>query len=205
MWAKASTSWEKVIRKAHSRSFVRRLIDDQGLQVECRKVSDRSVRAIHGRGSGYHKRVLGWLRYAVREGFDALVLVIDHDGDDDRLRQFDTAQDDVRLTELPRALGVAIRTFDAWMLADEAALTVVLGNPIDRQPDPERIKDPKQRCAELRDASDCGLGMAAMYAAIATQADHEVMEVRCPRGFVSFAKRTRRLKTAQAPSEQRRI
>lgn len=46
----------------------------------------------------------------------------------------------------PRALGMAIRSFDAWMLADDGVLTLVLGKPIDTQPSPEKNRDPKEAC-----------------------------------------------------------
>ena len=170
--------------------LVRRLSGGQVLQIDRRKVSDPSLRAFHGTGQGFYKRALRWLLHAAGEGYDALVLVVDHDGHDVRLRQIDDAQDS-GLTPLPRALGVAVRTFDAWMLADERALSIVLGRPIARQTDPESIAWPKERCTELRNSADSDLGLAALYAAVATQADPTILERRCPRGFAPFAFRTR--------------
>ncbi len=145
-----------------------------------------------GKGDGYEKRALGWIRLAEREGYDAIILVIDQDGKRERKQQFDRAQDDLRLP-LPRALGVAIKTFDAWMLADEQALSAVLGTHIDLSPNPESEDDPKSRCESLRNEARSQLSPRAMYAEIAKRTDMEKLEARCPNGFAPFAGRVRAL------------
>lgn len=145
-----------------------------------------------GRGDGYEKRALGWIRLAEREEYDALILVIDQDGRRERKQQFDRAQDDLRLS-LPRALGVAIKTFDAWMLADEQALSEVLETHINPLPNPESEGDPKGKCESLRDEARSQPSLREMYAMIARRADLERLEVRCPNGFAPFAQRVRAL------------
>ncbi len=158
------------------------------------KVSSTRVR-VHtqpGKGGGYAKRALGWIRFAQREGYNAIILVIDQDGDRERERQFDRAQDDSRLL-LPRALGVAIKTFDAWMLADEQALSSVLETSIDLPPAPESEGDPKRKCENLRNDAHSRLSLREMYAAIAKVTDVEKLTSRCPNGFAPFAMRVRSL------------
>jgi hypothetical protein len=81
-------------------------------------------------------------------GANALILLIDEDGRSERIREISDAQD-YHQSQLARAMGVAIRMFDAWMLADEEALTEVLGYTVNTQPDPETIGHPKQVCADL--------------------------------------------------------
>src|SRR6266516_3878374 len=142
---------------------------------ESKKVSDRELRVHAGKGPGYFKKALRCVLYAEEHKFDAVILLIDQDNDPSRRRQIADAQVHVSLTELPRALGVAVRTFDAWMLADEKALMTVLGVPVQRQPDPESIKDPKQVCQGHHDGSEFGEGLTAMYAAVAAAADLQVM------------------------------
>ncbi len=158
------------------------------------KVSSPRVRvhAQPGKGGRYEKRVLGWIRLAQREGYNAIILVIDQDGDRERERQFDRAQDDSRLL-LPRALGVAIKTFDAWMLADEQALSSVLGTSIDLPPAPESEGDPKSKCENLRNDAHSRLSLREMYSAIAKVTDVEKLASRCPNGFAPFARRVRSL------------
>ncbi len=163
---------------------------DGNVSFERKKVSSREVRqhAQPGRGGRYKKRALGWIRLAEREGYDAIILVIDQDGDEERKQQFDRAQDDLRLS-LPRALGVAIKTFDAWMLADEQALSEALETRIDLPPNPESEGDPKSKCKNLRDAAHSQPSLRAMYAAIAERTDMEKLKARCPNGFAPFAQR----------------
>ncbi len=145
-----------------------------------------------GRGGRYKKRALGWIRLAEREDYDAIILVIDQDGDEERKQQFDRAQEDRRLS-LPRALGVAIKTFDAWMLADEQALSEVLETHIDPLPNPESEGDPKGKCESLRNGARSHLSPRDMYAAIAERTAMEKLEYRCPNGFAPFARRVRAL------------
>lgn len=163
-----------------------------GLRCEHDRVACRDIHAHHGRGQGYYKRAVRWLREAEKRGFDALVLVIDEDGRSERVKQFTEAQGYEHVS-LPRALGVAIRTFDAWMLGDERALTAVLGCQVPRQPTPETIVHPKRTCSELLRQADCAMTQREMYSAVATAADIETLEERCPRGFAPFARRVRAL------------
>ncbi len=167
---------------------------DGNVSFERKKVSSSEVRqhTQQGKGGRYEKRALGWIRLAEREGYDAIILVIDQDGDEERGQQFERAQDDRRLP-LPRALGVAIKTFDAWMLADEQALSAVLGTHIDLSPNPESEDDPKSRCENLRNEARSQLSPRAMYAEIAKRTDMEKLEARCPNGFAPFAGRVRAL------------
>ncbi len=163
---------------------------NENVSFEREKVSSPKVRlhAQPGQGGRYKKRALGWIRLAKREGYDAIVLVIDQDGDEERKQQFDQAQEDHRLP-LPRALGVAIKMFDAWMLADEQALSEVLGMHIDPLPNPESEGDPKGKCESLRNEARLQLSLREMYAAIAERTDMEKLKARCPNGFAPFAQR----------------
>lgn len=155
-------------------------------------MSRADIHAHHGRGQGYFKRAVRWMLEARRRGHDALVLVIDHDGQPDRVHLFNEAQGD-RLCSIPRALGVAVLSFDAWMLADERVLTRVLAMTVDRQGDPEEQRDPKGVCAALLHASACGLDQNVMYADVVASLDLDVLKQRCPRGFAPFAERVRAL------------
>lgn len=163
-------------------------------RCSCEKISSSKVR-IHrrpGKGGSLCLRALAWCRYARQENFDAVIVLLDQDGDGSRLPEIDTAQR--RPTPaVPRAMGVAVRSFDAWMLADEKALTQVLEKPVQRQPDPETIRDPKQACVKLRDSSGCGLSTTDLYAALARRIDVDQLRERCPNGFATFADRVRKL------------
>jgi hypothetical protein len=161
--------------------------------MEFSLIRDSRVGALHGKGRGYFKRALRWMRQATRDGFDALVLLIDEDGDPDRIGQIAEAQEHWSMSDIPRALGVAIRTFDAWFLADEQAITAVLGGPVQRQPDPEREQTPKDRCRSLVDNAGSGVALRDLYRELSEQIDLTKLEARCPRGFAPFAARVRDL------------
>jgi len=158
--------------------------------------SDRMARSdiprIHG-GKGYFKKALRWLLEAESKGYDALILLIDEDDVKKRVREIREAQDHNSLSHIPRAMGVAIRTFDAWMLADEKALTKVLGYVVNRQPDPETIANPKQVCADLLADSDNGISQSEMYARVSCNINTDILCDRCQSGFKPFATHVRRI------------
>ncbi|UCE62161.1 MAG: DUF4276 family protein [Phycisphaerales bacterium] len=174
-------------------TIVRRLAQEQH-QYTLASVRRDGIRAYHGRGKGFFKRAMRWLLQAKDEGYDILVFLIDEDGERERVRQIDEAQDLVRDDCVERrALGVAIRRFDAWMLADEQALTSVLGCSVPRQRSPESIRDPKSTCEGLRDSSPSDKSLSEMYAAVADAADLDLLSARCRGGFKPFAERVHAL------------
>lgn len=86
-------------------------------------------------------------------------------------------------------MGTAIRSFDAWMLADEQCLTRALNradHPVCRQPDPEEITEPKRACTDL---CNDGMALADLYTNIAATINLDALRNRCPRGFAPFAAR----------------
>jgi hypothetical protein len=77
--------------------------------------------------------------------------------------------------------------FDAWMLADEKTLTQVLGYDVDRQPDPETIRNPKRVCADLLANSQNQMTQSEMYARVSYEIDIDILSDRCQSGFRPFA------------------
>lgn len=171
-------------------SIVRRLSPQADLEFENDRLANCDIHASHGKGSGYYKKAVRWMLEAKKRDFDGCVLVVDEDGKPERRSDIDSAQESP-LGIRCRALGVAVRQFDAWMLADERALTQVLGGTVQRQRAPEEISDPKRACEQLRDASESGLGLSEMYAGVADAADLALVAERCPHGFAPFADRLR--------------
>jgi hypothetical protein len=165
-----------------------------GEEIECERWTVRHERLVrvHGKGGGMFKKAVSCMLNAAKDGYDAVVLVVDEDGDRSRRKQFEDAQAYLG-SSIPRAMGLAIRTFDAWMLADEVALNKVLGGMIATQPDPEANEDAKERCRELREEYGCELGMWEFYSAVMQQVRLEVLEERCKEGFGVFARRVREM------------
>lgn len=146
----------------------------------------------HGRGDGLFKKAVRWMFVAQSEGFDAVIILVDHDTDATRPRQMTEAQEFDRVPLPPRACGVAIMEFDAWFLADEQALTRTLGHPVGRQPDPEHLADPKGVIDGLI-ASSSYSGRSALYSSLAASVDLDQVRRRCPNGFAPFAERVEAL------------
>ena len=172
-------------------TFVRRL-SPLNLEIDHDRVSRSDIHAHHGKGQGFFKRAVRWILEARKRGYEAIVLVVDEDGQSERIRELTAAQEST-VVEFRRALGIAIRTFDAWMLADECALSAVLGRAIGRQPAPEEISNPKEVCVELRDQSKAYMTQSEMYGKLAEVIELRVAQERCPRGFAPFAARVRSL------------
>lgn len=165
-------------------------------EFDWRRMSDNTLHVHQGTGPRLRKRAAAWIAQAERDGYDAIVLVVDQDGKLERGKQLEDAQGDANLS-LPRALGIAIRTFDAWILADETALSMVLQFTVPTQSDPESNPAPKADCAKLLKQSCEVIGQAEMYAKVAQVARLEVLERRCPKGFAVFALRVRVLRAVK--------
>ena len=177
-------------------TLVRRLLGDRiDLQVSS-KPNRKVSRHMHaGKGDRLGRKFIGIVKFAEREGFDAVVILMDHDGDDTRLTSATYAQEGT-LTSFPRAVGIAVRSFDAWFLADHASLSSVLATTVDMQPDPEAISDPKKVCGSLRDAAGRDWRLRDLYTSVAAIVDLGILRARCPSGFAAFAERVEGLKSA---------
>lgn len=156
------------------------------------------------KGSGNSRKVKVALIKAADEGYDALVLVHDRDRDIKMAREMLEAPDSAR-TEAPTyryppaAVGIAIETFDAWMLADERALSKVLEQTIQTQSDPEKLagkkdtgRHPKDVMEQLVAQSEAGYAVFwKAYPTIAAEIDIATLERKCPDGFGAFAEKVR--------------
>jgi hypothetical protein len=157
-------------------------------------VSNRKFK-IHkprGKSADYEKRALACVRYAEREGFEALILVVDEDGDIDREAGITNSQN-YEGFRLPRALGLAIHSFDAWMLADHVAMSKVVDRTINLQKQPETIKDPKSQCTKILAEAECAQALSEVYRQIVAIVDLVRLTERCPKGYAPFQSRVRAL------------
>jgi hypothetical protein len=167
-------------------NLVKRL-GGQNTAFDQARVADKKIHALHGKGQGYSKKALRWVLEAQKRGFDAIIFLIDEDGNRERTRQIQEAQENDRISQLPRAMGVAVKTFDAWMLADEKALSEVIGSLVQRQPEPESISDPKQVCQDLLSRSVRKMSQSEMYSELSNRIDLEILSNRCKIGFRPFS------------------
>jgi len=168
-------------------------IAEHEFEFEHARLADENLPAHHGEGKGFFKKALRWLLKAREGGYEGMILVVDRDGNRERQNEVNRAQAEQRVCDLPRALGVAVQSFDAWMLADEVALSKVLGWSVPRQRDPESIRNPKGTCAELLAGSPEELDQSTMYCKSAAILDLAQLTDRCPIGFRPFAELVRAL------------
>ncbi len=166
--------------------MVRRLLPPE-TEFERRKVSDKVVQQtpVRGKSLSHQKRLMMWLRWAEKSEYDAVIIVIDEDGKTDR-RTAVAELHNSQVATIPRALGLAIRMFDAWMLADEQALTTALDHSVSRQKNPETIKQPKDVLQALLEESPCEMSRPDAYLQIVRHCDLDRLTERCPSGFAPF-------------------
>jgi hypothetical protein len=56
-------------------------------------VSNNKIHIFHGKGQGYFKKAVSWLKEAEKRNVDALILLIDEDSQKERRKQIEKAQD----------------------------------------------------------------------------------------------------------------
>jgi hypothetical protein len=98
------------------------------------------------------------------------------------------ARDRAQPSPLCFALGVAVHSIEAWLLADEQAIRVALAEhtygdqPVPRQPDPETLPDPKAHLNDLMSYLTDGIepGADRFVEAIVAHTDLRILRNRCP-------------------------
>jgi len=154
------------------------------------------------RSRGYETKVACAIREANRQGFDGIAIVVDRDGDTERIKRLKKGVEDASSeVPLPAVVGVAVETIEAWLLADEQAIREALDCDVAAGIDPEKLTGrpgtmdhPKDRLAELlaRD-TDEGRTNSERFDTIADRANVAVVERRCKQGFAPYAKDVRHI------------
>lgn len=182
--------------------LINRMLLNAGL-TEC-SLESREVRSfkprVHGKGDGLQMKLIQILLEARKEGYEAVCVLYDCDDDSRRHRSAERAQASDRVT-LPRAFGIAVKSFDAWFLADQQALSQVLKTTIHLQPAPEASRDPKSDMQLLMNTHNYRDSQRQFYADIAKVMDLSQVRERCPQGFACFQDRVQAL-CAQLRAEQ---
>ncbi len=170
--------------------LLRRLVGDSiRFRPECRQICSFK-RRIHARGDRYARKLIAVLIDAQKAGYAAAFIVIDRDGDRSRTVSATEAQES-ELATIPRAIAVAVETYDAWFLADHSALCHELQVSIDMSPAPETLKSPKAVIEELCNDHHYVNSTRQLYSRLAERIDFDRLRERCPLGFAVFADRVR--------------
>ena len=94
-------------------------------------------------------------------------------------------------SNLPCAVGAAVETFDAWMIADPEAVEAAGGDKKRCHPSPEALDGPEQggnhpKCYAKAAFADSN-GLSERYARVAATARIDHLERCCPEGFAPVA------------------
>jgi hypothetical protein len=160
------------------------------------------VRIPHGNGKGdaYEKKAKAAIALARELGCQAVVILRDRDRARtvNRLRPLQRGRDAAAIdgTNPPCAVGLAVETFDAWMIADGKAVAKATDCKTGRShPSPEGLRGqeqtgdhPKDWARELFGGLDA---MAEAYPKVAASVNIAFLETACPEGFAPFAEEVR--------------
>lgn len=184
--------------------LVRRLLEEKlGRAIAESEIVTRALPRVNRRStaqSGYEYKVRDAIVEARISKCSAVVIVVDRDGTLPGLRLTALAAGRTRAEQegealaAKTALGVAVVTVEAWLLADETALNTALDlrPPAATTPSPELLdgaaRSPKHPKVQLRLLLDRARREVAWpYDAIAEQARLDALAARCPQGFAPFA------------------
>jgi hypothetical protein len=173
-------------------------------------IKSKHLGKVHGRRDrvsdstrGYAHKVSRAMRDAVRDGHDAIIVVIDRDGPAgkqrlDRLQQ-GRARGCADDRSVPCALGMAQEMVESWLLGDADAFARAFGDAAPRPPhDPEvatGARGSEQYAKRVLEDLLEGAGQARDwhgYSALARAIDTRVLEQNCQRSFAPFADDVRR-------------
>jgi len=144
------------------------------------------------------KKVYSAIRYARRRGWGAAVVVVDRDGPRNagRLAGLHEGAREASAS-FPCAVGLAIETFDAWMIVDRNAIKKAGGDQTKAHDNPESLTGKKGTGKHPKDVADAifgttrGSGLGPKYATVAEHLDLALLETACPKGFRPFADEVR--------------
>lgn len=140
-----------------------------------------------GEGDGIFKKIVHIMLSATSSGYDAVIILIDRDQDRRRSKSVADAQQSNHMP-IPRAIGLAVESFDVWFLSDEKSLSKVLGVNIQTQTNPEAMGDPKSVMKDLIRQHRVDASQREIYLQIAKIIDLERLSHRCPDGFGPWRK-----------------
>ncbi|MEZ5944453.1 MAG: hypothetical protein R3C18_23945 [Planctomycetaceae bacterium] len=172
-------------------SLLQRLLPQRSIEATCCAIKSFKQR-VHGRGDRHVKKLLWILNDAAKSDYEAVVLLIDRDGDKSRQSAIDIAQVS-DFVNIPRAFGVAVESYDAWFLADHAKLAELLDIRIDMISQPEKKSDPKSLLRNYKNQSAYEGTQRQLYFDLAEIVDLELLKQRCPGGFGEFSERVLQL------------
>jgi len=129
------------------------------------------------------RQLLSWPLATLRP--DLAVVLVDQDGKPDRRAELERHVEGI---PLPRVIGVAVEEFEAWLVADEVAITSATTSTADAVAAPEKLspRGAKRHLDERME--DARVDRRTARRRIAQACDLAKVRERCP-AFDAFAKR----------------
>lgn len=146
-----------------------------------------------GQQSRMSRKLARALAGACRKGYSAMVVLVDRDTPENagRIAEMRAGRESVRPEYyLPCAVGEAVYSLDAWILADADAIAKAGGaaNELPAKPEGLPAEESKRLATRAFPAAD---NMTDAYSVVAREANLDVLERRCPQGFAPFAAEVR--------------
>lgn len=177
---------------ALARLVDRLLGEPQHVSYECRPFS--RVPPVHKKGPRFARKTQSAIYQAHRDGFDAVAVVVDRDrnSDADRIEALREGRDGMGPGNYPPcAVGVAVETFDAWMIVDGGAVKAAGGKAGNSFLGAEGLSGKEGSKKHPKDVARTIFGedasLSERYAIVAGCVDLEHLVKCCPRGFGRFA------------------
>lgn len=172
------------------------LVMESGRFREMGKVSASLVvrHAANARAHAYRRKTMYAMQLAKQKGFDGVAILLDRDRkkEAETLTPLREGRDSGRdAGGPPCAVGVAVETFDAWMIADAGAIESAGGDKSKAHPSPEHLdgkegtgRHPKERAREVFTDEE---HLGPCYRRVARSLDLDLLRKHCPKGFAPFA------------------
>jgi len=176
--------------------LVHRLLN-QPARVRYRMGRFIEIEHARGKGDAFEKKTKAAILKARSLGFRAVVIVRDKDRKAlaARLAPLARGRDAAATGQVACAVGLAVETFDAWMICDGKAVGTAGGDGSRSHPDPESLdgqestgRHAKDRAVELFGSADV---LTKRYAQVAACVDLSLLAKCCPQGFAPFATEVR--------------
>jgi hypothetical protein len=153
----------------------------------------QKVKAPRGKGALLARKTMVAMQRGRLDEFDAVVIVMDRDRKKSRLTDLTAGREkgsnDVSSPFVPCAIGVAVETFDAWMIVDGNAVNEAEGDGSNTHGDPESLdgKEDSGNHPKAWAKRIFGDALTGAYTAVAQHVDVTMLQQRCPKGFGAFA------------------
>jgi hypothetical protein len=184
----------RLLNEPPDMEYIAQSVLTPGAEKATKRLRPHRSNSIKGGASrAWEKKALFSVYEARRFGAVGCAIVIDQDCNRDcnRLRALKAAQASLEhdVDFPPCAVGVAVETFDAWMIVDGRAAKCAGAEGANTHGEPEKLTGKEKSGNHPKDRAEdiFGGGLTEAYSAVAPSVDLAMLRERCPNGFGAFA------------------